>query len=82
MRYWYHLNQGCCIVADPCPRRCRLDDYVLPVPVDQMPACVDDLIRTNRWLSFAGEAFNRYAAEYPCQPAAEELLRQTFGAVR
>jgi hypothetical protein len=78
MRYWYHLNQGCCVVADACSRPCRLDKYVLSVPGQDLGVCVAEVLKNNQWQTLAAEMFNRFAAEFPCQPAAEELLRRTF----
>jgi hypothetical protein len=78
MRYWYHLSNGSFLLGEQCPVRGKLDPYVTSVAAEQLGDACHELLQSGQWERLAAEAHERFAAEQPSKPAAEELMDRSF----
>jgi hypothetical protein len=79
MRYWWHLSNRSAVLGECCAAPCALDRYVRTVPAEQLADACQDLLTDDRWEREAAAAYERFAAECPGRPAAEQLLERTLG---
>ena len=81
VRYWYHLSNASFILGEECEKRCKLNDYVLAVPSEQLGETCVELLGSGRWKRLATDSYERFAAELPGGLAAEELFDRSFSGV-
>jgi hypothetical protein len=83
LRYWGLIHRAAFVLAEQCPFLCRLDRYVVQAPSESYAQVVLGLLQQpDACEQVRRDLLTRYADEYPCAPAARELLERTFANPR